>query len=145
MPFQTNRVFRAARSFPPGKAGLAARTLCGCLATAGFLCAEPAGAEQETRAYEHPAFVGVDSSAVHPTRVHDIVSTEVTDLVMLPAGADAGYRPGMVCRVTRDGEAVAEILLVEVREHVAAAIIVGIFPDQLIQTGDAVRVKTVQQ
>ncbi len=116
------------------------------LVAAGFLGGMTLGAfaADETPAHERPAFLQRDLSEVRPARVHEIQSTEVADLVMIASGYREGYRPGMVCRVTRAGDPVAEILLVEVRERVSAAIIVGILSENIIEPGDAVRVKTVQ-
>ena len=129
----------AGRIFP--SAGIRA-----VLASAGLLGGMTPGAvaADETPAFQRPAFVHTVPGEVRPARVHEIQSTEVTDLVMIAAGHREGYRPGMVCRVTRDGVPVAEILMVEVRERVSAAIIVGIFSENIIEPGDAVRVKTVQ-
>jgi hypothetical protein len=98
----------------------------------------------ELPVYERPAFVHFEPGDIGPTEVREIRSTEVTDLVLVAAGYQHGYRPGMVCRVIRDGENVAEILLVEVRDRVSAGIIVGILSEKIIEPGDAVRVKTLQ-
>ncbi len=94
--------------------------------------------------YERPAFVHIEPGDIAPAEVREIRSTEVTDLVLVAGGYQHGYRPGMVCRVIRDDENVAEILLVEVRDRVSAGIIVGILSEKIIEPGDAVRVKTLQ-
>ena len=129
----------ARRIFPSAgiRAALASAGLLG-----GMTLSAVAGDEMPT--YQPPAFVHTEVGEVRPARVHGIQSAEVTDLVMFAAGHREGYRPGMVCRVTRDGIPVAEILTVEVRERVSAAIILGIFSENIIEPGDAVRVKTVQ-
>ncbi len=63
------------------------------------------------------------------------------DLVLLGRGFDAGLRQGMVCRVTRGGAEVAEVLLVAVRPACSAALILG---GQAIRAGDVATIKTVK-
>ena len=72
--------------------------------------------------------------AVQPTRV--------ADLVLLDAGFDAGLRQGMLCRLTRGGREIAEVLLVDLRPHHSAALIVSVMPRQQIRPGDAAQLKT---
>ena len=74
--------------------------------------------------------------AVQPTRV--------ADLVLLGHGFDAGLRQGMVCRVTRGGAAIAEVLLVELRPACASALIVSLAPGQSIRAGDVASVKILK-
>jgi len=71
--------------------------------------------------------------AVQPTRV--------ADLIMLGRGFDAGLRQGMVCRVTRGGSEIAEILLVELRPTCSAALILSLAPKQSIRAGDIAAIK----
>jgi hypothetical protein len=74
--------------------------------------------------------------AVQPTRV--------ADLVLLGNGFNAGLRQGMICRVTRAGVAVAEVILVELRPTCASALIVSSAPNQSIRTGDVASVKLLK-
>lgn len=74
--------------------------------------------------------------AVQPSRV--------ADLVLLGAGFDAGLREGMVCRVTRGAEAIAEILLVELRPACSSALIVSVSPGQAIRAGDRASIKILK-
>jgi hypothetical protein len=74
--------------------------------------------------------------AVQPTRV--------ADLVLLGHGFDAGLRQGMVCRVTRGGAEIAEILLVDLRPTSASALIVAQTPGQSIRAGDVASVKILK-
>ena len=76
--------------------------------------------------------------------VVSIAPTRAADLVLLDAGFDAGLRQGMVCRVTRAGREVAEVLLVEIRPQHSAALIVGLAPRQAIRAGDSVRIKLLK-
>ena len=70
--------------------------------------------------------------------------TRVADLVMLDRGFDAGLRQGMVCRVTRGGADIAEVLLVELRPTCGAALIMSIAPRQSIHAGDVATVKILK-
>ena len=74
--------------------------------------------------------------AVQPTRV--------ADLVMLGHGLDAGLRQGMVCRLTRGGTEIAEVLLVDLRPTCASALIVSLAPGQSIRAGDVASVKILK-
>lgn len=68
----------------------------------------------------------------------------VADLVLLGHGFDAGLREGMVCRVTRAGAPVAEVILVELRAHCASALILDLVPGQSIRSGDTAQVKVLK-
>ena len=74
--------------------------------------------------------------AVQPTRV--------ADLVLLSRGFDAGLRQGMVCRLTRGGTAIAEVLLVDLRPASSAALIVSVAPRQSIRAGDLAGIKVIK-
>ena len=74
--------------------------------------------------------------AVHETRV--------ADLVLLDRGFDAELRQGMVCRVTRGGAEIAEVLLVELRPTCSAALILSLAPGQSIRAGDAASLKILK-
>jgi len=74
--------------------------------------------------------------AVHPTRV--------ADLVILGHGFNAGLRQGMVCRVTRGGAEVAEIVLVDLRPSCASGLIVVQAAGQSIRAGDLTSVKILK-
>lgn len=74
--------------------------------------------------------------AVQPTRA--------ADLVLLGNGFNAGLRQGMVCRVTRNGAAVAEVLLVDLRPACASALIVSLAPGQSVRAGDVASVKILK-
>ena len=73
-----------------------------------------------------------------------VETSRVADLVMLDAGFNAGLRQGMLCRVTRGGLEVAEVLLVEIRPQHSAALIVGVTPRLAIRPGDSVRLKLLK-
>ncbi len=73
-----------------------------------------------------------------------VQSTRVADLVLLSAGFDAGLRQGMVCRLTRSGADVAEIILVDLRPACASALIVSLAPGQSIRAGDVASIKILK-
>ena len=77
-------------------------------------------------------------------RVAAVQPCRVADLVLLDAGFDAGLRLGMVCRVTRSGTQIAEVLLVELRAGNSAALIASVAPQQSIRPGDTVAIKTLK-
>ena len=74
--------------------------------------------------------------AVHPTRI--------ADLVLLGHGFDAGLRQGMICRITRGGSEIAEIILVDLRSTCGSALIVSLSPGQSIRAGDVASVKILK-
>ena len=53
----------------------------------------------------------VRAAHASPAAVVAVQPTRVADLVLLDGGFDAGLRQGMVCRVTRGGTEIAEVLL----------------------------------
>jgi hypothetical protein len=50
----------------------------------------------------------------------------------------------MVCRVTRGGAEIAEVLLVDLRPTCASALIVGLTAGQSIRAGDVASVKILK-
>lgn len=70
--------------------------------------------------------------------------TRVADLVILGHGFDAGLRQGMICRVTRGGAEVAELVLVDLRPTCASALIVTQAAGQSIRAGDLASVKVLK-
>jgi hypothetical protein len=71
-------------------------------------------------------------------------SARVADLVLLGHGHDAGFRQGMVCRVTRGASDIAEIILVDLRPSCGSALIVSLSPGQSIRKGDLASVKILK-
>jgi len=86
----------------------------------------------------------VETRSIEPAPVVAVRSTRVADLVLLGAGFTAGLRQGMVCRVTRGGAEVAEIVLVDLRLHAGAGLIFQLSPGQSIRPGDVATVKTLK-
>ena len=97
------------------------------------------------------ALVGVGSlraevsvgRSVGAARITQVASQPAADLVVLDAGFEAGLRQGMVCTVTRDGETLGELLLVDLRLRAASGLILDLTSGRSLQPGDRVAAKTV--
>ncbi len=88
------------------------------------------------------ATVSVGSS-VDSARINRVKTTPAADLVLIDAGHEAGFRQGMVCVASRDGESLGELLLVDLRPRAASALILDLKSGAALRTGDRVAVKTV--
>ncbi|MGJ3243208.1 MAG: hypothetical protein ACFE0O_09665 [Opitutales bacterium] len=108
----------------PGVAGLAAST-------------------GEAPAASRPAFV-TQPGAESRVTVTGILSLNQGDAVRLSGGALGDLRRGAVCTVSRDGKAVAEVILVTVEESRAIGLLLKRFNDRSVQPGDLVTLKTRQ-
>jgi len=75
--------------------------------------------------------------------VSAIYAGEVADLVIVDAGYDRNFCTGARCRVERNGEPVAEIVIAESAEEQSVALIINLANNQTIQTGDTVKLKTL--
>ncbi len=65
------------------------------------------------------------------------------DLVILNAGYAAGVRPGMNLILSRQGKAIASLVVAEATQDSAAALILDLTPDETVKAGDSAKVKTV--
>ena len=88
------------------------------------------------------AAISVERS-VESARITRVANLPEADLVLVDAGYEAGLRQGMVCTVTRSGEKLGELLLVDLRPRAASALILDLASGKALQSGDAVAVKTV--
>jgi hypothetical protein len=86
----------------------------------------------------------VASRSVGTAAVLAVQPTRVADVVLFDAGFEAGLRQGMVCRITRAGADIAEVILVELRPRSGAALILTLADGQSILPGDTVSVKTLK-
>ncbi|MBC2593319.1 hypothetical protein H5P28_03495 [Ruficoccus amylovorans] len=92
---------------------------------------------------ERPLFV---ENSIYPTgrtTVFGVAQTSVTDVVILNNGLDQGFRLGMVCQVSRSGQNVADLILVDVRGNRAAGLILNLESGEAIRSGDGVSIKTI--
>ena len=67
-----------------------------------------------------------------------VVSARSTDLVVLAAGHDRGFRPGTVCNVSRDGRAFGALVIAEAGLHRSVALILSLDNPAGIIAGDLV-------
>ena len=81
--------------------------------------------------------------SVGKAQISHIAQLPAADLVILDNGFEAGLRQGMVCSVFRSGENVGQLLLVDLRDRNASALILDFTPGRSLQIGDTVAVKTV--
>lgn len=86
----------------------------------------------------------VANRSIDTAAVVAVQPTRVADVVLLGAGFEAGLRQGMVFSVVRGGEAIAEIVLVDLRPRASAALILQLSPGQSIRAGDTATVKTLK-
>ena len=93
---------------------------------------------------EAPAFAHAPLHAAGEGRVVDVAETEAADLIVLAGGIDAGFREGMLAQVVRGDIYVATVLLAAVAGERAVALITDLAPEQVIASGDRVRIQTFQ-
>jgi hypothetical protein len=86
----------------------------------------------------------VASRSVSAAWVVAVQETRTADVVLLGAGFEAGFRQGMVCKISRAGVGIAEVILVDLRPRAAAGLILQITPGQTIRSGDTATVKTLK-
>lgn len=99
---------------------------------------------RESQRHDDPAFV---TEPLHPggqARVFGVADAGDADVVILDHGLNQGFRIGMVCRVSRGGRNIGEIILVEVRDDRAAGLILALQENFSIQSGDTARIQTLQ-
>ena len=113
-----------------------------CIAAFSLLIAGSTVAFGQQEA-SRPLFVNGPIYPAGSTTVFGVAGTPVTDVVILNNGLDEGFRMGMVCKVSRVDTAIAELILVDVRENRAAALILNLENGQAIRSGDDVKIKTI--
>ena len=85
----------------------------------------------------------VTERSISDAKIVRIEALPAADLVVLDAGYEAGLRQSMVCKVSRGGEFLGELLLVELRPRAATALILHRTTGRTLQSGDTVAVQTV--
>lgn len=123
-----------------------------CLALTPALTADEASDSDERQpsaapiadAASLPSFI---FDGFHPRNLGDVLgihSTATADLVLVRGGFDSGFRNGIMCLVRDGDEDVAEIMLVDVRDNCAAALITSLEDGRVIEPGHLVRIKAVR-
>lgn len=91
-----------------------------------------------------PAFVNESIYGSNKAKVSIIDSNLAADLVILDGGLNQGLRLGMVCLLERGAETIGELIIIESKSHCAAALILSLADESIIQSGDIARIKTLQ-
>jgi hypothetical protein len=94
--------------------------------------------------FARPGFVEEGLYSPNAAAITAVVPALDADVVILGGGLAQGIRLGMVCRVTRGSKEIGELVVIESHRDRAAALILNLIPDNVIQTGDVARVKTIQ-
>ena len=92
-------------------------------------------------AFARTPVVATSTLSVRTLRVESIVGERATDLVVLDGGYSDGWRQGMTGTVARDGEAIAQVLVSELRRDRSVALVTS--PGVVIRTGDRVVVNAL--
>jgi hypothetical protein len=85
----------------------------------------------------------VSDRSIGQAKIVRIETTSAADLVVLDVGFEAGLRQSMVCQVSRSGESLGKLLLVELRSNASTALILNLNSGLSLQRGDVVTVQTV--
>lgn len=76
-------------------------------------------------------------------RVTDVIEASSLPLVVLDAGYNKNIRPGMLCLVEQDGQAISLLVIAESDVSQAIGLIFTLADPATIQPGDRVQIKTV--
>lgn len=101
-------------------------------------------AQSEAGKSRDPQFISDSLFPVGVTQVRSIESFDSADVVILNSGHSGGLRQGMLLQVWREGNnsAVADLLVVTARRDRAAALIINLNPEIVLQPGDIAQVKS---
>ncbi len=91
-----------------------------------------------------PGFLREGLYSPNAATVATVVAAPDADVVILDGGLAQGLRLGMVCRVLRGATDIGELVIIESTRDRAAALILNLIQDNVIQPGDRARVKTIQ-
>lgn len=115
-----------------------------CRAFAMLLAAFAAGCA--TKVDPAPALPAPGPAFTSAAGVGEVVRVETgaqTDLVIINAGYARNVRPGMQLSLSRQGNAIASLVVAEATQESAAALILDLTPNQTVKAGDSAKVKTV--
>jgi hypothetical protein len=79
-------------------------------------------------------------------RVGEVLRVETgthADIVIINAGYGRNIRPGMQLSLSRQGKAIASLVVAEATQDGAAALILDLVPNETVKAGDSAKVKTV--
>lgn len=95
--------------------------------------------EPETDLAEQAAYF----NAPEVGKVIRIETGSDTDVVIIDAGYARNVRPGMKLSLSRQGKAIASLVVAEATRDSAAALILDLTPNENVKAGDSAKVKTV--
>jgi hypothetical protein len=87
-----------------------------------------------------------DAAEVAGQRVGEVLRVEAgthADIVIINAGYGRNIRPGMQLSLSRQGKAIASLVVAEATQDGAAALILDLTPNETVTAGDSAKVKTV--
>jgi hypothetical protein len=76
--------------------------------------------------------------------VKALIPDNIADMLLLRGGYHSEFRPGMVCRIERDGTSIAEVVVVQSTLEHSVALILNTVPKTIPRSGDTVKIKTIQ-
>lgn len=91
-----------------------------------------------------PAFVSESIYSSNRAKVSIVDTNLAADLIILDGGLEQGLRLGMVCCVERGSQSIGELIIIESESNCSAALILNLTDNLIIQSGDRVRIKTLQ-
>ena len=91
-----------------------------------------------------PEFVTEGIYAPNKAVVHSVINSDSAAVVLLDGGLEQGLRCGMICRIERGSQAIAEIILIASETDKAAGLILSLNQASTIQSGDIARIQTIQ-
>ncbi|MCH8474164.1 MAG: hypothetical protein LAT55_02940 [Opitutales bacterium] len=93
----------------------------------------------QAEANSRPQWVESQHEDIQTAQVLAIEELSEADVVIFSGGYETGYRAGMVGSIEREGSIYAEVLIVEARPKVMAAVIRELEEGYSIQPGDILR------
>ena len=73
--------------------------------------------------------------------VAKVVESDAADIIVMSGGLSEGFRTGMYCRIIRDKQIIASVVIVEARPDQAAALILELEKGETIQSGDIAQIE----
>lgn len=92
--------------------------------------------------HQIPKFAGQSLYPSGKATIFGMVVVAGKDVVIIDNGLDQGFRNGMICEVSREGQPMGEIMLVEVQRDRSAALIIALENDCYLRYDDSVNIKT---
>ena len=75
--------------------------------------------------------------------VEKVVAGSSADLILIGSGMEENFCTGAVCLAERNGVPVAELVIAEAEKEKSVALVTRLATNQMILTGDSVKLKTI--